>query len=63
MRNYLILKAARDFLFDRGEDYEGAVNGFPWSKPQHLNWVLEWFDQIGKSGRFDRARLYGFGRK
>jgi len=42
------LRAARDFLFEHRDDYDGAVAGFQWPRPGRLNWALEWFDVIAQ---------------
>ena len=40
------VRAARDFLFDHGTDYDGAVSGFHPPRPDEFNFALEWFDVV-----------------
>jgi acetyl-CoA synthetase len=39
-------RAARDFLLDRREDYDGALRDFRWPELSEFNWALDWFDQV-----------------
>jgi acetyl-CoA synthetase len=39
--------AARQFLLDHREDYDGAYAGFEWPELDEFNWALEWFDHLG----------------
>jgi acetyl-CoA synthetase len=40
-------QAARRFLLDSREDYEGAYAGFSWPELGEFNWALDWFDALG----------------
>lgn len=40
------VRAARDFLFDHGTDYDGAIAGFQWPQLTEFNFALEWFDVV-----------------
>ncbi len=42
----LAVREARDFLFDHGQDYEGATSGFAWPRLDEFNFALEWFDVV-----------------
>jgi acetyl-CoA synthetase len=38
--------AARDFLVDNRENYQGAVEGFEWPRFEHFNFAIDWFDHL-----------------
>jgi len=40
-------KAARQFLLDHREDYDGACRAFRWPVLEEFNWALDWFDHLG----------------
>jgi acetyl-CoA synthetase len=40
-------QAARGFLLEHREDYDGAYAGFRWPELDEFNWALEWFDHLG----------------
>ncbi len=40
------LRAARDFLVEHRADYQAAVDGFRWPRPESFNWAIEWFDVL-----------------
>jgi acetyl-CoA synthetase len=37
---------ARDFLLAHRTDYDVAVKGFRWPRPEHFNFALDWFDAV-----------------
>ncbi|GAA3775691.1 AMP-binding protein [Microbacterium kribbense] len=40
------VRQARDFLFEHGTDYDGAVSEFAWPQLAEFNFALEWFDVV-----------------
>ncbi|MNR78911.1 Acetyl-coenzyme A synthetase [compost metagenome] len=38
--------SARDFLRERGSDYDGAVANFEWPRQDEFNWALDYFDPM-----------------
>jgi acetyl-CoA synthetase len=52
-------QAARTFLLEHREDYEGAYAGFSWPELGEFNWALEWFDHLGAApDSADRTALW-----
>jgi acetyl-CoA synthetase len=41
-----LFRAARDFLLDHRDDYDGAYRDFRWPALTEFNWALDWFDAI-----------------
>jgi acetyl-CoA synthetase len=39
-------RSARDFLLEHRTDYNGAVEGFRWPRPEQFNFALDWFDAV-----------------
>ncbi|WP_028927341.1 AMP-binding protein [Pseudonocardia acaciae] len=51
--------AAREFLLEHREDYDGAYAGFRWPELEEFNWALEWFDRLGADAESaDRPALW-----
>src|SRR4051812_21064655 len=42
------LRALRDALLERREDYEAARAGFAWPELDEFNWALDWFDPFAR---------------
>src|SRR4051812_9960894 len=42
------LRALRDALLERREDYEAARAGFAWPDLDEFNWALDWFDPFAR---------------
>ncbi|GAA5144929.1 AMP-binding protein [Pseudonocardia eucalypti] len=52
-------QAARQFLLDHREDYDGAYRGFRWPELHAFNWALEWFDHLATApDSADRPALW-----
>ncbi|HEY0812080.1 MAG TPA: AMP-binding protein [Pseudonocardia sp.] len=49
--------AAREFLFDHRDDYEGAYRDFRWPQIGEFNWALDHFDAVAAE-RGDRRALW-----
>jgi acetyl-CoA synthetase len=52
------LRDARDFLLDRGNDYETAYRDFNWTPLDHFNWAVDWFDGVLAAERPDQTALW-----
>ncbi len=39
-------RAARDFLLEHRTDYDAALAGFEWPRPEHFNFATDWFDAV-----------------
>lgn len=48
--------AARDFLVQHREDYQGAYRGFQWPRLERFNWALDHFDVYAQGN--DRPALW-----
>lgn len=50
-------RAARDFLLAHRTDYDAAVAGFDWPRPEHFNFALDWFDAVLAKEQPDQPAL------
>ena len=50
-------RSARDFLLAHRTDYQSAVDGFRWPRPEHFNFALDWFDAVLATETPDQAAL------
>jgi acetyl-CoA synthetase len=51
------LRAARDFLIEHREDYDAAMAGFSWPRPERFNFAIDWFDGVLAAEHPHRAAL------
>jgi len=50
-------RAARDFLQQHRTDYDAALAGFAWPRPEHFNFALDWFDAVLATEQADQPAL------
>nr|HEX4313380.1 AMP-binding protein [Kofleriaceae bacterium] len=50
-------RQAREFLLAHRDDADAARAGFRWPRPEHFNWVTEWFEPFATGNRADALRV------
>ena len=51
------LREARDFLVAHRTDYDAALAGFEWPRPEEFNFATDWFDGVLAAEHPDRVAL------
>jgi acetyl-CoA synthetase len=50
-------KAARELLIKHREDADAARREFSWPRPEHFNWVNDWFEPFASGNTHDALRV------